>query len=313
MSKASEIIIFIVVFFVSYLGVEFFRRWSRRRGFFDVPNERSSHSTPIPRGGGLVIAAVCLICYTFYTIFSSGNFQWSYPAGAGLIAVVSWFDDIFDVSFVWRFAAQSFAALLLISMLGFFEDFYIPAIGRIELGIIGPVLTFLWIVWLTNAYNFMDGIDGIAGMQAVAAGIGWLLAGRILGFADIEFYGGVIAASSFGFLIHNWQPAKIFMGDVGSAFLGYTFAVLPLLAKGGGAEKTARLPLVAVALVFPFVFDTVLTFFRRLFKKEKIWRAHRSHIYQKLVISGFSHRSVALVYGFISLMMLGLIVFWLRN
>jgi UDP-N-acetylmuramyl pentapeptide phosphotransferase/UDP-N-acetylglucosamine-1-phosphate transferase len=100
----------------------------------------------------------------------------------------------------------------------------------------------------------MDGIDGIAGMQAITAGIGWLIIGELLGFGDVGIYGGVIAASSFGFLIHNWQPAKIFMGDVGSAFLGYSFAVLPLLAKNRSSDNYSLLPVIAVGLVFLFVF-----------------------------------------------------------
>ena len=159
----------------------------------------------------------------------------------------------------------------------------------------------------------MDGIDGIAGMQAVTAGIGWLIIGQMLGFETVAFYGGVIAFSSFGFLIHNWHPAKIFMGDVGSAFLGYTFAVLPLLTKNETADNFSLLPIIAVGLVFLFVLDTTLTFFRRILKREKIWQAHRSHIYQQLVISGFSHRSVTLFYGFISFVIVGALIFWIKN
>ncbi|MGI8639533.1 MAG: glycosyltransferase family 4 protein [Pyrinomonadaceae bacterium] len=307
-----EIIVFLIVFIASYLGVEIFRRWSLRREILDLPNERSSHTTPTPRGGGLVIVLISLIFYLIYTNLVSHNFSWSYLLGASLIASVSWLDDIFDISFVWRILVHSAAALLVILTLGFFGEIYLPFGQNTEPGIFGAILTFFWIVWLTNAYNFMDGIDGIAGMQAVTAGIGWLIIGEILGFNDIGFYGGVIAFSSFGFLIHNWQPAKIFMGDIGSAFLGYSFAVLPLLAKNKSTDYYPLLPVISVGLVFLFVFDTLLTFFRRVLKKEKIWQAHRRHIYQQLVIKGFSHRSVTLFYSLISFILVGAIVFWLK-
>ncbi len=307
-----KIIVFLIVFIASYLGVEIFRRWSLKREILDIPNERSSHTTPTPRGGGLVIVLISLIFYTIYTNFVSHNFSWSYLLGATLIASVSWLDDIFDISFIWRILLHSAAALLVILTLGFFAEVYLPFEQKIDLGIIGAMMTFFWIVWLTNAYNFMDGIDGIAGMQAVTAGIGWLIIGEILGFNDVAFYGGVIACSSFGFLIHNWQPAKIFMGDVGSAFLGYSFAVLPLLAKNKSSDNYPLLPLIVIALVFLFVLDTLLTFFRRILKGEKIWQAHRFHIYQQLVIRGFSHRFVTLLYSFISFIFVGTIVFWLK-
>lgn len=309
----SEILIFTIILLISYCGVEIFRKWSLRREFFDIPNERSSHAAPTPRGGGLLIVINCLIFYTIYTFFFSGNFSSGYLAGSVLIAVISWFDDIFDISFVWRFFVHSAAAGLIIFSNGFFNEVYFPFFQQVEFGKFGILLTFFWIVGLTNAYNFMDGIDGIAAMQAVTSGIGWLVAGKLLGFETVGLYGGVIAFSSLGFLIHNWQPAKIFMGDVGSAFLGYTFAVLPLLANGKTADNHYLLPLIAVGFVFLFIADTVLTFFRRILKKEKIWEAHRSHIYQQLVINGFSHTFVTLIYSFISLILICLIIFWIKT
>ncbi len=307
-----EITVFTTVFLISYGGVEIFRRWSRRREFFDIPNERSSHTAPTPRGGGAVIALVSLIFYAVYTIFFSDSFCWGYFSGALLIAAVSWLDDISDISFVWRFLIHAAAAVLAVISAGFFEEVNLPFFQQIRFGEFGAILTFLWIVWLTNAYNFMDGIDGIAGIQAVTAGIGWLIIGEFLGFHDIAFFGGVIACASLGFLFHNWQPAKIFMGDVGSAFLGYTFAVLPLLAKNKAAANFSVLPCVAVGLVFLFVADTVLTFFRRLFRGEKVWQAHRRHFYQQLVIGGYSHRAVALFYGFVSFIIIGAMFFWIK-
>ena len=314
--KILEIFIFILVFFASYAGVEIFRRWSLRRNILDVPNERSSHTQPTVRGGGLVIVLFCLASYAFYTIFIGGNFQIGYLIGAVLIAFISWLDDLYSVSFVWRFLVHAAAAVLIVLTIGYFRELYVPFFSVINIGLFGSVLTLVWIVWLTNAYNFMDGIDGIAGMQALTAGVGWVLIGKINGFESAGFYGGVIAFSSFGFLIQNWQPAKIFMGDVGSAFLGYSFAVLPLLAKNDSVETSGKyqfLPIASVFLVWFFVFDTVVTFLRRLFNGEKVWEAHRSHLYQRMNIGGLSHQTVTIIYGANSIAIVCLTVIWMSG
>ncbi len=159
----------------------------------------------------------------------------------------------------------------------------------------------------------MDGIEGIPAIQAVTAGIGWFLIGAFVNLSAVRFYGGILACASLGFLIQNWQPAKIFMGDVGSAFLGFSFAVLPLLAgneKGSLADKQKFLPAAAVLFVWLFVFDTVFTFTRRIFSGERVWEAHRGHLYQKLVIGGFSHRTVASLYGVISILTVVATILW---
>jgi UDP-N-acetylmuramyl pentapeptide phosphotransferase/UDP-N-acetylglucosamine-1-phosphate transferase len=298
------------------VGVELFYRWSLQQKIFDIPNERSSHTRPTVRGGGLIIVSVCLTTYTLYTFYITDNFQWSYLIGASLIAFISWLDDLYNISFGWRFLVHALSASIIILTLGHFQAIYVPFFGKINFGVTGVVLTFLWIVWMTNAYNFMDGIDGIAGMQAVTAGIGWLAIGKLLGVSTTGFYGGVIAFSSLGFLIHNWQPAKIFMGDVGSAFLGYSFAVLPFLSFQEWGENTINqmfLPIIAVLLVWLFVFDTIFTFMRRIFNGEKVWVAHRGHVYQKLVIEGFSHQATTVLYGLFSALIALTTVLWLIN
>ena len=148
----------------------------------------------------------------------------------------------------------------------------------------------------------MDGIDGIAGIQAATAAIGWLAVGLISRIPLISAAGILLGSSSLGFLFHNWQPAKVFMGDVGSAFLGYSYAVLPLVAGQLISSTLAgRLPLAGFLMVAPFVEDALFTFFSRLARREKLAHAHRSHLYQRLVISGLSHRSVALIYGALGL------------
>jgi UDP-N-acetylmuramyl pentapeptide phosphotransferase/UDP-N-acetylglucosamine-1-phosphate transferase len=309
----KELAAYISALILTFVGVEIFRRWSLRRNILDIPNERSSHKTPTPRGGGLIMVVVCMVFYGVYAAFAGGNFSYGYFFGAVLIAAVSWYDDLKSLPWAFRFLIHSTAALLAIYSEGFWRQIYFPVAGEMYLGWFGAALTFFWIVWLTNAYNFMDGIDGIAGMQALTAGAGWLIGGSIFGLETAGFYGGVIACSAFGFLLHNWQPAKIFMGDVGSAFLGYTFAVMPLLASKEADSGGNLLPVFGVVCVWLFVFDTLYTFFRRLLKGEKVWMAHRSHIYQRLVIGGLSHSRVTLVYGILSAFILAALIFWVGS
>lgn len=278
----------------------------------DIPNERSSHTRPTPRGGGLIIVLVSLSAYAIYTNLHAQNFSAAYFCGAIIIASISWFDDLYSISTLWRFVVHLIAALIVVVFLGEFQSLNIPFWGAIKFGFYGKILTVLWIVWLTNAYNFMDGIDGLAGSQALTAGVGWLIAGSILGLETVGFYGGVIAFSSLGFLIHNWHPAKIFMGDVGSAFLGYTFAVIPLLSRTENWEIGSDLWIVAILLVWLFIFDTILTITRRIFKREKIWTAHRQHIYQRFVEMGLSQVKVTVLYVLISLTIVSLIIINLK-
>jgi UDP-N-acetylmuramyl pentapeptide phosphotransferase/UDP-N-acetylglucosamine-1-phosphate transferase len=222
-------------------------------------------------------------------------------SGAALIAVVSWLDDLRSLPNWVRFAAHSLGAVFAILGFGYWGSMDLPLLGAVPLGWLGLIITFLWIVGLTNAYNFMDGIDGIAAGQAIVAGLGW----TILGWSDnqplVVALGLLLAASSLGFLRHNWSPARIFMGDVGSAFLGYTFAVLPVVM----AQYDPRFALAGVLLVWPFVFDTVFTILRRLYNRENVFTAHRSHLYQRLVATGFSHKVVASLY--IGLAIIGLV------
>lgn len=316
----TAIFIFLTIAVASYVGVEIFRRWSLRRELLDIPNERSSHTVPTPRGGGLVIAVVCLTAYSIYLYMGNGTFDLAYILGAVLVAGISWADDLRTVPSVWRFCAHTLAALIVMPSIGSFEQIYIPILQEtITSKTFGFIITWLWIVGVTNVYNFMDGIDGIAGTQTIMAGVGWYFVADWLGADTISFYGGVIACAGLGFTIQNWQPAKIFMGDVGSAFLGYTFAVLPLLAarelnaNPATAENSPFLLPAAVFLIWLFIFDAVYTFLRRLFNKEKVWEPHRGHLFQKLVISGYSHQFVAGLYGLLALCNVLAMIYWLKN
>jgi UDP-N-acetylmuramyl pentapeptide phosphotransferase/UDP-N-acetylglucosamine-1-phosphate transferase len=151
----------------------------------------------------------------------------------------------------------------------------------------------VWIVGLCNAYNFMDGIDGIAAAQAIVAGAGWAWLGWRGGDAMTALAGALIAGASLGFLFFNWPPAKVFMGDAGAAFLGFTFAALTVLALTQSLERAAA----GALFVWPFLFDTTFTLVRRLVRGENVLRAHRSHLYQRLVARGWSHARVTMLYA----------------
>jgi len=265
----------------------------------DVPNERSSHGVPTPTGGGLVIVLVSLLAYLIISITLTKQFSKGYFFGALIIAVVSWSDDLYSLSVAWRLLAHIVAAVLVVISTGYWDLISIPGSFTIAIPRLGPLITVVWIVWMINAYNFMDGIDGIAGLQAIVTSAGWVMICLANGSADFA-YPLALLGSCAGFLIHNWQPARIFMGDVGSAFLGFTFASMPLLLDHK-IKAVGAIPILSALLIWPFFFDTVITLIVRVYNKEPIWRAHRSHLYQRLVIRNYSHATVSLLYGLFAL------------
>ena len=280
---------------LSYLCVAGFRRWAAER-VLDIPNVRSLHTRPIPRGGGLGIVIVVLIGTwgLFFSRIMSMPFREivALSLGGGIVALVGWLDDIHNVPSRVRLIVQAVSSVIILMAIGYLNAVPVPVIGDIRLYSIGIPFTLIWIIGLTNAYNFMDGIDGIVGGQAVVAGLGWTIIGLIGGQSFVGLMGVLLAASSLGFLFHNWPPARIFMGDVGSEFIGFTLAVLPIIA----AHRDPRFMFAGILLVWPFIFDTSFTLVRRLINKENVFEAHRSHIYQRLVITGYSHRFVTLMY-----------------
>lgn len=290
-------------FILTFVGIKLFLGWLHKKEIFDIPNERSSHEKPTPVGGGIVIAAVSLILYFSYSVYSGDEIFWSYFVGALIIALISWLDDLRPVPVLIRFLCHSIAAVLVIQSFNLNNSLYLPLIGEITIGFFKYIFWFFWIVWMINAYNFMDGIDGIAGIQGLIASIFWFITAVFFGNDLLGVFGIILAASNLAFLFFNWQPAKIFMGDVGSAFLGYTFAVFPVLflSNSFNNKNIKFLPVIGILFVWLFLFDTVRTFFLRLIQGEPFWKAHRRHIYQQFVIKGFEHQYVSLLYGLIAL------------
>jgi UDP-N-acetylmuramyl pentapeptide phosphotransferase/UDP-N-acetylglucosamine-1-phosphate transferase len=181
------------------------------------------------------------------------------------------------------------AAVAAVVVTGVLDRWSIGAHGA-EVWVVGAIAVF-WVVAFVNAFNFMDGIDGIAAGQALVAGLAWVAIGAALGDVALVVLGIVLAGASGGFLFLNWSPARIFMGDVGSAFLGFLIAVCPLVS-----DRPARAALPAALVVWPFLFDTAFTLVRRARRGENLLEAHRSHLYQRLTSTGRSHAHVAALY-----------------
>jgi UDP-N-acetylmuramyl pentapeptide phosphotransferase/UDP-N-acetylglucosamine-1-phosphate transferase len=284
-----------------------------RIGLLDRPNGRSLHKNITPRGGGIgfVLAVAIAFCGMLMTGLASTSEVLSpalrtalevYLCAGLFIAAVSLWDDFKSLSSGLRMFCQLGAATVSVVAIGGFEKFGLPGGQWMELGWVGAALTIVWIVGLTNVYNFMDGIDGIAGVQGFIAAMAWTLFGVWCDAPLTMAAGAVVAGGTLGFLFFNWSPAKIFMGDVGSAFLGYTFAVLPLLAlKEKAVSENAALvsliPLFSLLVVWPFVGDGFFTFVRRARQGEAVWKPHRSHLYQRLAQSGWTHAQVSTLYA----------------
>ena len=302
---------FFLITLLSSLGVTAVRRLARRHQIMDVPNQRSSHTQPTPRGGGVVIVAATVTAW-FVLAFVAGIDTKSIwiVVGAVAVAAVSLLEDVTGrVSVIQRASVQLAATGVALISIGLHGDITLPLIGSIPVTVYWLPIMLLCVMGMTNVYNFMDGIDGIAAGQAVVAGIGWGILGHLSGSIELFVTGTVVAASSLGFLVHNWQPAKIFMGDVGSTFLGFVLALLCFL----GACVDSRLPFCGALLIWPFLFDGLFCLVRRTLRGEAIWKPHRSHLYQRLVIAGWRHWSVSLLYIGLSLFGLCLSVLYFTS
>jgi UDP-N-acetylmuramyl pentapeptide phosphotransferase/UDP-N-acetylglucosamine-1-phosphate transferase len=290
------VIVFILLIILSYISVIYIRRLALRHQILALPNERSSHSIPMPRGGGLAIVILVLGTSLWVANQVEVNRSLVYISLGAILALVGWRDDVFSLSPNYRFLVQGLVATISILVLGYFRVVRIPLLGEIDLGAIGIVITFLWIIGMINAYNFMDGIDGMAGGVAVIAGLGWMTLSSNVHNPFVFWVALSLAAASLGFLVHNWPPAKIFMGDVASTFIGYSFAVLPLLS----ADQTGDALTVGTLLMWTVIMDTFVTFLRRLINGENVFSGHRSHLFQQLVLGGYKHGTISSLYIFLT-------------
>lgn len=261
------------------------REVATRVGALDTPNSRSAHVRPTPRLGGIGIMMAFLPAASV-AVASHGGQGALVIGTTALISLVGLLDDLRSLSARVRLGAQVVAAALVVgsewSNLGGAWALF----GALPHWVLAP-MSVLWIVWLTNLYNFMDGIDGLAGGQAVIGGTAMAMAAMASGGSLSGELAAVLAASAAGFLLLNHPPASIFMGDVGSTAIGFLFASLPFVEGNGGIS----VEVVGLSLGL-FVLDATFTLIRRVWRGERLTQAHRSHLYQRPLALGVTHRSI---------------------
>ncbi len=267
---------------------------SHRFSKMDVPNERSSHITPTPRGGGIAFVATSLIGFLLLLLNNAlnGTELLALCCAGSIVAIAGHLDDRQKISGATvRLVLHAISAIFLMVGVGIPSELAIFE-RTFNTGMIGSILGVVYLIWLLNLFNFMDGTDGIAASETIFG----LLAGAFLNYhvlsnANHSAAAVVLAASTFGFILYNWSPAKIFMGDVGSGYLGIVIGGISLIA----ANQDPELLWVWIILLAVFVSDATVTLIRRLLRKQKPHVAHRSHAYQHLAIRLNSHAKVALL------------------
>lgn len=290
----------LIAFAATYFGIELYRRWSLRSGTLALPNERSSHQKPTPAGAGIVFVIIILVFLIVGSLSGTLHILPAYLAGAVAVAAVSWLDDRRGVSFVWRFLVHAVAAAGVAATADL-SKFFASGLPDIPLiGFVAMAAVFCWIVWLISVFNFVDGIDGLVGLLSVIAAAGWLVFADIAGSGSVRAASILIFASTAAFLVHNWQPARVFMGDTGSTFLGFTFAVLPFIETQQTRNIGSWPLLFGVAAVWVPLFDMSFTSLRRTLARQPLWVPSREHIYQQFVIAGWRHSTVSIAYGVIA-------------
>lgn len=287
------------VFVAAWIGTALVRRYGTKK-LLDVPNERSSHDRPVPRGGGAAIVLAFLAGAA--ALAWQGSMPGTLPAalivGGGLVAAVGFWDDHVDLPARLRFALHVAAAVWSVALLGPVQQVPLGATTWTAPAWLAWPVSIVATVWLLNLYNFMDGIDGIAAGEAVCVSLAVLLIAHLVG---VELPGlALLAAAAAGFLVLNWPPARIFMGDAGSGFLGYAFAAYLLFA----ANEDARLLWVWIIVLGLFWVDATVTLVRRLVAGQRWYAAHRSHAYQHAAQRFGGHLPVTLAVVAIDLLVL---------
>lgn len=290
--------IYVILILFSFLLTYFIKNYFIKNSLVSNVTERSSHTIPTPHGGGIAIAVTWFLGITYLYFFDNINTTLYFSLLPGIIiSIVSYLDDVYELSSKIRLLVQS-----IVSVLGLYLIGGLSTINLFFYSIESPFLTnffaFLIIVWFINLFNFLDGIDGYAGSETL-----------FLSFAGYLLFGGehfiVLGCATIGFLFWNWHKAKIFMGDVGSTLLGYNIAIFTLYY----ANESSTNLWIWIILFGLFWFDATLTLFRRYRNKEKISLAHKKHAYQRLTQYGWSHNKVVTYSIFINIILFSFVYF----
>lgn len=293
--------LYLIVFFSSFILTYLVKEIARRKALIDVPDERSSHTIPTPRGGGIAIAMVWFVSISFLFYFNKIDKNLYYALLCGiLVSVISFVDDLINLKALPRIIIQAIATVMAL--------YFIGGLKRVDIGFcvfenttILSIIAFLGILWFINLFNFIDGIDGY-----VATGSVFISLSVFFLFGDSLLL--VFALSILGFLFWNWQRAKIFMGDVGSTLLGFTIGVLAVYYQNANISSL----LIWIMLTSVFWFDATITLYRRFRNKEKLSIAHKKHAYQRIVQAGFSHQKTVMFSLIINFFLLMLVLISLK-
>lgn len=303
MSFSVVMIIMIAVFLFSSAAVALLISVYARKGHFDQPNHRSMHTEAIPTGAGIVIALIMIAGFIGVYYF------WSAPSllyAAGIttvLAAIGWWDDKRFMPPKARLLLFFALAVCLVSLVGQVDEIQLNSSQTLKIPfVLAILLTAVGFVWVVNLYNFMDGMDGLAALQTIIAAAF---------FANWFFHAGndalmivclLVIAASLGFLVFNWSPAKVFMGDVGSLPIGGFFAIMTVV----GVSQYNFSVIGCALLIGVFVFDATFTVLRRLIMGEKVFEAHRSHLYQRLANCQVPHWIIVLINGCFMLLLASL-------
>jgi Fuc2NAc and GlcNAc transferase len=298
----SWALLFILAGAMSFILTGILRGYAIKRKLLDIPNLRSSHAVPTPRGGGVAIVVVFLFGVTALALFNAITISLliALLGAGGWVALIGFVDDHGHISAHWRLIAHFAGAGWALVWLGGLPP--LPMFGyMLDLGLVGDALAVFYLVWMLNLYNFMDGIDGIAGIEGLTACLGGVLL-YLLPFSNgLEWLvPALLLASIVGFLLWNFPSAKIFMGDAGSGFLGLMMGVLSIHAAWVDPAYFWGW----VIMLGVFLVDATMTLLRRVVRGERIFEAHRSHAYQYAARKYGSHKIVSVVVGVINLVWL---------
>jgi len=277
------------------------RQYALNRSIIDVPNERSSHTIPTPRGGGLAIVVVLLMAigYCYLINIFSLVFMLALGGGIFIVAIVGWIDDHKHIPALFRAMLYALAAIWAITWINREFPLYIEAY-RFPFSLLGHIFIILGIVWLTNLFNFMDGTDALAGMESICVSSAVCFLFFLEGQLGMMLVSAVIFTSCCGFLFWNWPPAKIFMGDVGSCSLGFCFGIMAVLSELTNSVSMA----IWFVLLAVFICDATFTLLMRIIRREKWYKAHKTHAYQRLVLCGMSHKKLVSLVSVINILIL---------
>lgn len=294
-------ILFFLIFFSLAFGFTYFMRaYALKKNIIDNPNERSSHSVPTPRGGGVAVVCSYLLALVIliYTQQLTAHIGLTLITAGFVIALLGFLDDHGHINSMLRLAIHFLVAIAAVISLGGFAE--VTVFNNIQLGFFANIIAVLFLVWLLNLYNFMDGINGIASVEAITTTVSIAILYLLLNTSLNSDMLWLLAACVFGFLLWNFPKAKIFMGDACSGFLGLTLGILALIAL----KENLALFCAWIICLGVFVVDATYTLIKRVVNGYKMYDAHRSHSYQILSRKWNSHTPVTLVVVAINLLWL---------